>query len=165
MELDPTSNWESLGSMKEHFHELKSQIQQGINQDPDYQGEADEILDSIDNLLEEIAKVKTPKDLTPKQQLKINALHFWISYILFQDEDEFEDEFEDDEEDLEEDNFFPPYFLDGFFNGEDKKEDILEVKPIPVKKLAGNQKAKQPPAKEKKIEKKAAPVKKKPKKK
>jgi hypothetical protein len=156
MEFDPASNWESLGSLKEHCHELKSQIQEGIDQDPDYQGEVDEILDSIDNLLEEIAKVKTPKELTPKQQLKINALHFWISYMLFQDEDEFEDDNEDD--------FFPPYFLNGFHDEEE--EDILEIKPAPVKKLpTRNQTTKKSPAEEKKVQKKAAPTKKKPKKK
>lgn len=114
MSLEPSFNIENLEEMKSDFRELKSEIMSGINSDPNYDGEADVVLLSIENLLEELDQISTPEEIDLKKKVKIDALLFWVSRFLpsmaFDDEEMDEEmDFFDDEDD---NSFFDRLELD-----------------------------------------------------
>lgn len=121
MSLDPSFNIENLNEMKSDFRELKSELLSGIKSDPEYDGEADVVLCSIDNLLEELDQIKSVNDIDLKKKVKVDALLFWVSRFLpslAQDEDDAEeledyfDDYDDEEGEDEDDSFLKKLEMD-----------------------------------------------------
>lgn len=109
MSFEPNFSIENLNEMKADFRELRSEIQSGISADPDYNGEADVVIFSIDNLLEELDLIKSPKDIDLKKKVKIDALIFWVSKFLPSldgDYNEDDEDYSDEDDDEDEDDFF-----------------------------------------------------------
>lgn len=91
-----------LADFKELLEVFQKNLLEVIKEDPDYEGQADELLDTIQKLRLEIANVKDEKEF---YETKFQKLLPEITYVLtsvesiFGDEDEdFEDEEFDDED-------------------------------------------------------------------
>lgn len=126
-------SWENFELFKTHFKSLKEDIAEAYKDEKECAEEAEFILLSLDNLLEELDSVKSKADLTKKKCLKIDALVSWISQNVSEG-----DEIDDiDDEDFE-----------LFFDEEDFEEiELDEVKP---KKAPAPKKAAAPKKKPKK---------------
>ncbi len=109
MVADRERTLEDIEEMKKDFLELKSEMKSNPNLEDDLQEDVDYMGLSIDVLLEELDSVKSQKDLTPKKNIKIDALLTWVGQFLpdfaGMDDEDFDDEDFDDEDFDDEDDF------------------------------------------------------------
>jgi len=112
MLADHERTLQDIEEMKKDFKELKAEMESSSDFEPELKEDVEYMSLSIDVLLEELDHIKTEKDLTPKRNIKIDALLTWVGQFLpdlvggadFEedDEDDFDDEDEDEFEDEEE---------------------------------------------------------------
>lgn len=150
---------DNFEEIKEDFQNMREEILEEIAEDPNYDGESDLLLHSVENLLEEMGRVKNPSKIDDKTVARIIALLHWIMHLT-EEEDYIngDDDFSD---------FFDLYDEDD----EEIESDVFEVKPVvnnhkSMPKLVDNKSvktasAKKAPAKKvapKKAAEKKAPV-------
>ncbi len=78
-----------LNEFREHLHQLETQLKNGVKEDPDYQGEADEVLGALKRLKKELQDSKYEKFLPDL---------FLVLDFLGTVQNAYEDDFEDEEE-------------------------------------------------------------------
>lgn len=105
MVMDRERTLSDVEEMKKDFLELKSEMLSNKDLDPELKEDVDYMALSIDVLLDELNQVKAQADLTPKKNIKIDALLTWVGQFLPNlagdaefDEDDFDDEDFDDED-------------------------------------------------------------------
>ncbi len=100
-----------IAEVKDFIQQVKVECQNAIDNDPDYDGEAELLLAAIDNLQDELINVKELENLDSRKQARILAFMTFLMGMIpgsldEDDEDddfEFEDLFDDFEDNEEED--------------------------------------------------------------
>ena len=88
-----------IDRIKEHLKELKKIYQEAIDSDPDYEGEADLLIETIKSLEESLVGVTHIEKLDKRKQARIFADMTFLETIHTQMAGEDEDfDFEEDEE-------------------------------------------------------------------
>lgn len=95
----------SVLDLKKELVEIKKQIQEAIGSTPDYSGEADLLLNVIENLQEGIANIKNVNELEKRSQARVladMALFNSMLSTMFGGEEDEDFDFDDLDEDEEE---------------------------------------------------------------
>jgi hypothetical protein len=121
-----------VNEFKTLLSELQGHLQEAIRQDPEYQGEADDLIKVMERLQTELKEVKSDEDFTEEkyEELLPDMLLVlaFLNEIVAADE-EGDEEWEDDEDDLDDDfdDFDEEEFEDDFDEEEfEDDEDFLE---------------------------------------
>lgn len=85
-----------LVEFRDHLQQLEKELKVGIEKDPDYQGEVDEVIEAIKRLNKELQDTKY-QQILPDLFLVINFLGM-VDAGFDEDLEEFEEEFEDEDE-------------------------------------------------------------------
>ena len=109
-----------LADFKELLEVFQKNLLEVIKEDPDYEGQADELLDTIQKLRLEIANVKDEKEF---YETKFQELLPEITYVLTSVESIFGDEDEDFEDEEFDDEDYDQSYVEEDEEEEDEKEE------------------------------------------